>query len=117
MPRTVRQSPFFSPPTLAGDTIDVGPQPLELTAGTGAIRIEGGGLISLSGDGTSQVFQIDSGANVTLDGLVVEEGSAAAAATAAASTTPAPSPSPTPQSLATMLAAREAASRTRDASP
>ena len=62
--------------SLAGDTIDVEPHPLALTAGTGAIRIEGGGLISLSGDGTSQVFQIDSGANVTLDGLVVEEGSA-----------------------------------------
>jgi Glycoside hydrolase family 44/Bacterial Ig-like domain (group 3) len=62
--------------SLAGDTIDLSSGPLELKAGTGAIRIEGGGLIALSGDGNSQVFQIDSGAQATLDGLTIEDGNA-----------------------------------------
>jgi hypothetical protein len=62
--------------SLDGDTITVGPVPLNLKAGTGAIRIEGGGLITLSGGGNSQVFQVDSGAHVTLDGLTIKDGSA-----------------------------------------
>lgn len=63
-------------PGLAGSTIKLSSAPLELKAGPGAIRIEGGGLISLSGDGKSTVFQIDAGAHVTLDGLTIRDGSA-----------------------------------------
>ncbi|MGA2497835.1 MAG: glycoside hydrolase family 44 protein, partial [Tepidisphaeraceae bacterium] len=63
--------------SLAGDTIKLlGSAPLELKAGTGVVTIDGGGLITLSGDGNSQVFQIDSGANATLDGLTIEDGNA-----------------------------------------
>lgn len=65
-------------PGLAGDTITVGPVPLELKSGTGAVRIEGGNLITLSGGGNAQVFKIDAGAHVTLDGLTITKGAAGA---------------------------------------
>ncbi len=61
---------------LAGDTIKLSQGPLELMAGTGVLTIEGGGLITLSGDGKSSVFLIDSGAQATLDGLTIEDGNA-----------------------------------------
>lgn len=65
-------------PALAGHTITVGPIPLELKSGTGAVRIEGGNLITLSGGSTAQVFKIDAGAHVTLDGLTITKGAAGA---------------------------------------
>ena len=64
---------------LAGDTITLSQGPLELTGGTGAITISGGGLITISGGGNSEVFQIDNDAQVTLNGLTIEDGNASGA--------------------------------------
>jgi hypothetical protein len=61
---------------LAGTMLAIGPVPLELKAGAGAIRIEGGGLITLSGGGANSVLTIDSGAHVVLDGVEIENGQA-----------------------------------------
>ncbi len=50
---------------------------LELTAGTGLITINGGGQMTVSGSYTkTTVFRVDSGANVDLTGLTIEDGSA-----------------------------------------
>ncbi len=64
---------------LAGDTITLSQGPLELTGGTGAITISGGGLITISGGGNSEVFRIDNDAQVTLNGLTIEDGNASGA--------------------------------------
>jgi hypothetical protein len=50
--------------------------PLHLVAGPGSLTIDGGGLITISGMGTTQIFQIDSGAHVTLQGLTIQDGNA-----------------------------------------
>ncbi len=63
-------------PSLAGDTIDLSAGPLELKAGSGSVTIDGGGLITLSGQGSTQVFLVDSGAQATLRGLTIEDGNA-----------------------------------------
>jgi N-acetylneuraminic acid mutarotase len=60
---------------LAGATITLSQGPLELTAGTGIILIDGGGRITVSGNQASRVFQVDSGANALLGRLTIENGS------------------------------------------
>lgn len=44
------------------------------SASSGALRIDGGGQITISGDGNSRVFLINNGANATLAGLTITDG-------------------------------------------
>jgi hypothetical protein len=60
--------------SLIGDTIKL-TQPLQLQAATGVVSIDGGGLITLSGGGTTQLFAVASGAQLALEGLTIEAGS------------------------------------------
>jgi streptogramin lyase len=64
-------------PSLAGATITLSQGPLELTAGTAFVRIDGGGRISVSGNNATRVFQVDSGASCLLAGLAIEDGNVA----------------------------------------
>ena len=61
--------------SLDGDTITLN-QPLELKAGSGTVTIDGGGLITISGGGYTQLFRVDSNAQVVLNGLSIEDGNA-----------------------------------------
>ncbi|HEX4128725.1 MAG TPA: choice-of-anchor Q domain-containing protein, partial [Pirellulales bacterium] len=64
---------------LAGQTIILQQGLLELGAqgaGSGVITINGAGAITLSGHGTSELFQIDSGVTASIMGLTLTAGSA-----------------------------------------
>ena len=61
-------------PSLNGDTITLTQGQLELTVSTGAVTINGGGQITVSGNQTSRIFQVDSGATAILDNLTITGG-------------------------------------------
>jgi hypothetical protein len=61
-------------PNLNGQTITLNQGQLELTAGSGAVRIDGAGQITVSGGQRSGIFQVDSGAQAVLSGLNLTEG-------------------------------------------
>lgn len=61
---------------LNGSTISLSQGQLELTSGSGTITINGGNQITVSGNNTSRVFKVDSGANVVLSGMTISGGNA-----------------------------------------
>jgi hypothetical protein len=65
--------------SLSGTTITLGQGQLELSgAGTGMITIDGGGQITVSGNNASRVFQVDSGVQAVLAGLIIQNGTVTA---------------------------------------
>ena len=50
--------------------------PMQLTAGSGTTTVNGGGVISVSGNNEGSVFEVGLGATVVLEGLTIEDGNA-----------------------------------------
>jgi hypothetical protein len=65
-------------PSLDGQTISLLDLQLEINKNL-TIQGPGAGLLAISGDGRSRVFQVDAGANVTISGLTIERGNSLAA--------------------------------------
>ena len=62
-------------PGLNGQTIQLA-QALELSGSGGAITLDGGGQIAITGSFVSRVFQIDAGLSAFLQNLTIEQGNA-----------------------------------------
>jgi hypothetical protein len=61
---------------ISGQTITLTQGQLELSAASlSSITIEGASAITISGNSSSRIFQVDSGVNAVLTGLTVEDGS------------------------------------------
>lgn len=62
--------------SLNGQTITLTQGTLEWTAGGGSVTFNGGNKVTISGSGSSNVCQVDSGAHVTFSNCTFEDGSA-----------------------------------------
>jgi hypothetical protein len=65
----------FNSAKMGTSTITLNQGPLELAPAPGAVTIDGGGRIILSGGQATRLFGISSGAQVVLSGLTIEKGS------------------------------------------
>ena len=66
----------FDTAQMGTDTITLSQGQLELKAGTGTTTISGASQITVSGGGSSRIFQVDSGAQAVISGLDIQDGSA-----------------------------------------
>ncbi len=64
----------FNTAAMGGNTITLQNGALELKAGSGTTTINGAGQVTISGNNSGLIFQIDQHATAQLDGLIIEKG-------------------------------------------